>query len=268
MEDNKTTLEVIAPSIEEAIAKGVSELGLTENDVEIEVLDEGTKGLFGLGSRQARIRISIKSVTSPESGPSEDYVDEESEVEEISQTISTKAPEEESYAEELSTYAQVSKPIPDDITLHVTKETVSELLEKMKVQAEVTATLGEAEDAHSRIPVHVDIHGNDLSILIGRQAETLNALQYIASLIVGKELGRAVTLVIDVEGYRQRREQQIRQLARRMAEQAVNTKRRQVLEPMPANERRLVHIELRENPLVTTESTGEEPHRKVTIIPK
>ncbi|MCK5429698.1 MAG: KH domain-containing protein, partial [Anaerolineales bacterium] len=119
-----------------------------------------------------------------------------------------------------------------------------------------------------RIPIYLDINGKDLSILIGRQAETLNALQYITSLIVGKELGRSVTLIVDVEGYRLRREQQVRQLARRMAEQAVKTGRRQVLEPMPANERRFVHIELRENPEVTTESIGEGSRRKVTIIPQ
>ncbi len=114
----------------------------------------------------------------------------------------------------------------------------------------------------------MDINGKDLSILIGRQAETLNALQYIASLIVGKELGHSLPLIVDVEGYRKRRQQQVRYLARRMAEQAVKTGKRQVLEPMPANERRIVHIELRDNPDVTTESVGEEPRRKVTIIPK
>jgi spoIIIJ-associated protein len=112
------------------------------------------------------------------------------------------------------------------------------------------------------------VHGDDLSILIGPKAETLNALQYITHLIVGKELGRSVPLVVDVEGYRERRALQIRRLARRMAEQAVKSGRRQALEPMPANERRLVHIELRENPDVTTESVGEDPRRKVTIIPK
>jgi spoIIIJ-associated protein len=85
---------------------------------------------------------------------------------------------------------------------------------------------------------------------------------------VSKELGRPLSLVIDVEGYRARREGQIRQLARRMAEQAVKTGRRQVLEPMPANERRIIHLELRENENVMTESIGEEPRRKVTILPK
>ncbi len=116
--------------------------------------------------------------------------------------------------------------------------------------------------------MQVDIRGDDLSILIGPKAETLNALQYIAGLIISKEIGHSLPLVVDVEGYRARRSQQIRQLARRMAEQAVRTGRRQVLEPMPASERRLVHIELRDHPDVSTESVGEEPRRKVTILPK
>jgi len=92
-------------------------------------------------------------------------------------------------------------------------------------------------------------------------------LQYIAGLIVSKELGRGVTLIIDIEGYRERRYNQVRQIARRMAEQAIKTGRRQFLEPMPANERRIIHMELRENPDVMTESTGEDPYRKVTIVP-
>jgi spoIIIJ-associated protein len=127
---------------------------------------------------------------------------------------------------------------------------------------------GRPEDPQDRIPVQVDIRGDDLSILIGPKAETLNALQYIAGLIISKEIGHSIPLVVDVEGYRVRRSQQIRQLARRMAEQATRTGRRQVLEPMPASERRLVHIELREHADVSTESVGEEPRRKVTILPK
>jgi spoIIIJ-associated protein len=105
-------------------------------------------------------------------------------------------------------------------------------------------------------------------VLIGRRSETLNAFQYIASLMVGKEVQQWVQLVIDVEGYRSRREKQLRRMARRMAEQAVKTGRRQTLEPMAANERRIIHIELRDHPAVFTESTGEDPHRKVCIIPK
>jgi spoIIIJ-associated protein len=93
-------------------------------------------------------------------------------------------------------------------------------------------------------------------------------LQYISSLIIGKQLNRWVPLLIDVQGYRARRERQLRTLARRMAEQAIHTGRKQVLEPMSANERRIIHIELRDHPQVATESLGEEPNRKITIFLK
>ena len=114
----------------------------------------------------------------------------------------------------------------------------------------------------------VEVQGEDLSILIGRRSETLNALQYITSLILSKEVGRWVPLIIDVQGYRARRERQLRVLARRSAEQVVHTGRKITLEPMPANERRVIHLELRDHPDVTTESVGEEPNRKVTIFLK
>jgi spoIIIJ-associated protein len=117
-------------------------------------------------------------------------------------------------------------------------------------------------------PVLIDIEGKDLSFLIGRKAETINALQFITSLIVGRELGRWVPLQIDVQHYRKRREEELRKLARRTAEQVAGTGRKQVLEPMPPNERRIIHIELRDNPHVETESVGEDPQRKVTVLPK
>ncbi len=104
-------------------------------------------------------------------------------------------------------------------------------------------------------------------MLIGRRGETLSALQYIARLIVGKEMHRPVAIVIDVEGYRARREETLRRLARRMADQALERGQTLTLEPMPANERRIIHLELKDNPRVTTLSVGEGARRKVTIIP-
>ena len=150
----------------------------------------------------------------------------------------------------------------------VTECVVLDLLERMKVRAEVTARFGDIDDERSKSTVWVDVRGRDLSILIGPKAETLNALQFIAGLIASKELGHTIPLIVDVEGYRSRRVQQLRQLARRMAEQAVKTGKRQILEPMAASDRRIIHIELRNHPEVKTESIGEDPRRKVTIIPK
>jgi len=263
MSDTRAVLEVIAPTIEEAITKGLSELGLPREDVDIEIMDEGSKGLFGLGSRQARIRLSIKAASpEPDGG-----MGKKASI--SSSTGAVEIPEGEPEEQEEEVILPPSSVGPEDeYVLHVAEDTVSELLERMHVRADVSAHYGIADDPRSRIPVNVEITGQDLSILIGRQAETLNALQYIAGLMVGKEIGRPLTLVIDVQGYRKRREQQLRQLARRMADQAIKTGHRQVLEPMPANERRIIHIELRDHPQVTTESIGEEPRRKVTIVLK
>jgi spoIIIJ-associated protein len=138
----------------------------------------------------------------------------------------------------------------------------------MGVRAKVTATQRGPEDEEDQSVVLVNVEGNDLSILIGRRSETLNALQYVASLIICKRLNHWIPVMIDIQGYRARRERQLRQLARRMAEQAMHTGRRQVLEPMPANERRLIHLELRDHPEIDTESVGDEPNRKVTIFLK
>ena len=269
--ETRATLEVIAATVEEAIEKGLQELNLPAEAVNVEVLDEGSRGLFGLGSRQARVRLTINPVRSStvkkpaskpiqpetvEKEPEQTYRDASEQPPSLDVNETIPAPDANSIVEQNPEYA-----------LRITRETVFELLIRMDIQADLEVYFGETDSPNSRPPIWVDIQGNDLSVLIGRQAETLNALQYITSLIVGKELGHAVPLIVDVQGYRKRREQQLRQLARRMAEQAIKTGRRQVLEPMPSNERRLIHLELRQYQSVVTESIGEEPRRKVTIRP-
>lgn len=246
MAGKRTTLEIIAPSIEEAVQKGLSELGLPEDAVEVEILDEGARGFLKLGSRDARIRLTVRDIdvdATPRQAPAR-----------VERT-STPAPEP-------------AEPVELDEQLIMAKTTVEDLLERMQVYATVHTRYGEAENPGDDRPVVVDIRGNDLSILIGRKAETLNALQYITNLIIGRHLEKWVPLQIDVEGYRARRELALRNLAERMAEQARSTGRRQVLEPMTAAERRLVHLALREDDTVITESIGDEPNRKVTIAPR
>lgn len=235
MADPKTKIEIISPSIEEAVSRGAAELGVPEDAVDVEVLDEGSKGFLGLGNRQARVRLTIRDdfegQPKPVDRPGPELVDGE-----------------------------------EDEALVVTRETVNELLQRMGIEAELSAYWGEKDENSRLVPLHVDIQGSDLSILIGRRGETLTSLQYITRLIVGKELKRPVGVVVDVEGYRSRREQQLRQLARRMASQAVERGKTMTLEPMPPNERRIIHIELRDHSQVYTESVGEGDRRKLTII--
>jgi spoIIIJ-associated protein len=246
MAGKRTTLEIIAPSIEEAVQKGLSELGLPEDAVEVEVLDEGARGFLKLGSRDARIRLTVREVGG-----------------EI-----TPRPKREVAPPPAKPATELSEPVEMDEQLIMAKTTVEDLLERMKIHASVQTRYGEAENPEDDRPVVVDIRGNDLSILIGRKAETLNALQYITNLIIGRHLEKWVPLQIDVEGYRARRELALRNLAERMAEQARASGRRQVLEPMTASERRLIHLALRGDDTVVTESIGEEPNRKVTICPQ
>jgi spoIIIJ-associated protein len=241
---DRTTLEVIAPSVENAVEQGLTQLGLPREAVDVEILDSGSHGFLGIGGRQVRVRLSVKSDAS---NPSEF---------------------ESKYSAPRTPKKPAAAPASDeDQVVEFTQETVENLVALMKVEARVSAHYGE-QGENGETPVLVDIRGDDLSVLIGRRSETLNALQYIAGLIVSKQVGHYVQLVVDVEGYRNRRERQLRQLARRMAEQAIRSRRKQVLEPMSASDRRIVHIELRTNPEVDTLSVGEEPNRKVTIVPR
>ena len=253
--NERTTLEKIAPTVEEAITEGLTELGLTAEAVDVEVLDNGSRGLFGVGSRQARVRLTVKIVPSGSETGSEKHG--------AAQTKAT-SPAKEAVTAEIS---EEAFNVLDDNLLFISRQTVAELLEKMKIPAKIEVRFGDLDEEGQR-PVLVDIQGDDLGVLIGRRAEILNALQYVVNLIVSKQVEHWVQVNIDVQGYRARHERQLRQMAQRMAEQAIKAGRRQVLEPMSASDRRSIHLELRDHPGVTTQSVGEDPTRKVTIVPK
>ncbi len=239
-EEKKASLVIIAPSVEEAIEQGAEQLGVQKEDLDIAILDEGTRGLFGLGNREARVRVSLHGTSDTEP-----------------ETVETQKEE-----------TQPAEAGSRDEAEQITYDVVNELLDRMGVDAKVSCRWSEeVDDGHIR-PLFVEINGSDLSVLIGRHAETLSALQYITRLIVAKEMEGPVAVVIDVQGYRERRERQLQNLALRMAQQVVESNRSLSLEPMPANERRIVHIALRDHPDVYTESIGEYDRRKVTIFPK
>lgn len=266
--NERTTLEIIAPTVEEAIAQGLAQLGLTADAVTIEVLDTGNRGLFGLGKPQVRVRLTVN----PPAGEVKE-IRTESAVPVLEAKPVVSPPTHERPVEDTRPGAPVrstdSQPEHDPV-LDRTEAVVSKLLHMLNLEAQVSAHYGAVEQTErdGRRNINVDIRGNDLSVLIGRRSETLSAFQYVAALIVGKETGQFVQLTVDVEGYRGRRERQLIQMAKRMAEQVAKSGRRQTLEPMPADERRIIHIALREHPDVKTESTGEDPYRKVMILPK
>src|SRR5258706_3267876 len=273
--NERTTLEIIAPTVEEAIAQGLAQLGLTADAVSVEVLDAGNKGLFGLGKPQVRVRLTVnppagtipandvKEVRTESAVPKKEVKRVEKKSEPVVQT------QEKPVADArqgVSDEQAESQPEHDPVLDH-TEAVVSKLLHLLNLEAQVSAHYG-APGRDERRNINVDIRGNDLSVLIGRRSETLSAFQYVASLIIGKETEQFIQLTVDVEGYRERREKQLIQMAKRMADQVAKSGRRQTLEPMPSDECRIIHIALRDHPQVTTESTGDDPYRKVTIIPK
>jgi Predicted RNA-binding protein len=261
--NQRTTLEVIAPTVEEAIAQGLAELGLTADAVSVEVLDAGNKGLFGLGKPQVRVRLTVNPA--PASGVMDVQTEPVTRSQPEPKRVETKP--EPAPVKSLPPAKEVEPQPEHDALLDRTESVVSKMLHLLNLQAQVSAHYGPTE-RDGRRNIQVDIRGSDLSVLIGRRSETLSAFQYIASLIVGKEEQQFVQLTVDVEGYRDRREKQLVQMAQRMADQVTKSGRRQTLEPMPSAERRIIHIALRDHPAVKTESTGEEPYRKVMILPK
>jgi spoIIIJ-associated protein len=236
----KREIESGGTDVEAAIAAGLEALDVERDAVKIEVLDEGSRGLLGIGARPARVRLVVDTIAAPQE-----------------ETLPPPAP------------APTAEPDREDELRSISpiaRQTLEELLEKMGIRAHVEDHIKPQQDEDDYPKLVLNVRGRDLGILIGRRGETLNALQYLTRLIVGREVEHWVNLIVDVEGYRVRRERSLRQLAQRMAERAVATGRRQVLEPMSPAERRIVHIALRHHPDVTTESIGQGESRKVTIF--
>lgn len=205
------TIESTGKTVEEAIESALRELGgISRDKVDIEVIEEGSRGLFGLlGTKSAVVRLTVK----------------------------------ESKAEKAQEFLQA-------------------LMEKMGVKAQVEIISADQEQ------VFLDICGEDLGNLIGRRGQTLDSIQYLVNLVVNRGSQERVRLIVDVSGYRQRREQTLYNLAVRLAERVEQKGESVTLEPMSAHERRVIHLALQDNPKVYTQSKGEEPERKIIICPK
>jgi spoIIIJ-associated protein len=162
--------------------------------------------------------------------------------------------------------APVSLELPAGDALAEAKRVLEDLLRLMGVEAEVTVRAPETPgDGIGRTKAVLDINGEDLGVLIGRRGATLLSLQYVLNLIVSRRHRDGGPFHVDVEGYRRRREEWLRDLAFRMAERVRTTGRSITLEPMPASERRIVHLALAKDPTVGTTSVGEGESRKVAI---
>jgi spoIIIJ-associated protein len=225
------SIEAVGSTVEDAITRGLEALNAERRNVEIEVMTTTT--------REARVRLTVKD------RPDAPTV-------EAAAILAARPPE-----------------VDDDAA--IARRVLTTLLDNMHLRSEVETRQVELlsdRDRQAGPTLMLNIRGGDLGALIGRRGETLEDLQYLTRLLVAKELGRYINLVLDVEGYKSHREQTLQQLAQRMAERVVTSHKPASLEPMPANERRIIHLTLRDHPQVCTESVGSGEDRKVTIVPK
>ena len=297
------SIEASGKSVDEAILQALSRLGKRRDEVDVTVLQEPSRGAFGIGSKDARVRATVHpanvgAVITPEMadailGPDETFPEEElyvedeegefgdedeefmdedekegefDEEEEPAPFLSSPTISPELVASELGLgdvsvtegeMQEVETPTREDV--EITVDVLQHILRYMNIPATV--------QVRSTNPLTLNIHGihENLGLLIGRRGETLAALQLLVSLIVGHRTKHRMRIIIDAENYRQRREENLRSLALRVAQQVRNYRRSIALEAMPPHERRIVHIALSESKDISTESIGEGDARRVVI---
>jgi spoIIIJ-associated protein len=239
----KESVEVSAKSVDEAIDDALEELGLRRQQVEIEILTAGKPGLFGIGGEPARVRVTALEEGTARPAAEPDTVEVERQEVEIAEVGSAEVDQAGEY--------------------------LQELLNMMEIEAEVSVRAPEtAGDGLGRASAVLDVDGEDLGLLIGRRGTTLSAVQYMVNLMVSRKLGGRVLVTVDVEHYRRRREDSLIGLARRMSDRVRQTGRSVTLEPMPAAERRIIHLALADDSDIATGSVGEGESRKVVIHPR
>jgi spoIIIJ-associated protein len=247
------------------VQQALQRLGLSLDEVEVEVIKQGSRGLLGLLSEEALVRVTPMSHA--ESDAQLRQLDKAPEPENQAEEPESEAPElEEREEEEQPPAASVAA--DQDQVAQQGAEALQKLLDYMGVPGRVSKEPMPLKSQGGAPSTLLNISGDDLGLLIGRRGETLRDLQFLTSLIVSRNSQRWPGLSVDVEHYKARREKSLIELARRMADRVRTTRQPVPLEPMPPFERRIVHLALRDDPDVRTESMGLDEKRKVVIYPK
>lgn len=295
-ERGSQSITVSAKTVAEAIAEAEQRLGLSRDEIDVTVISEGSKGFLGMGGENARILAMPKTILSRRSNeaaraalranaqPEEEAPPPAERPPEMRgrfrpKTAAPAPPPPIAQAAVIPpVQAEVEAPLaPDTLedeeaqsdAVHadpehvaaVAVEVVRELIVRMGIDAQ--ATVRSAGN-----PVVIDVLGSELGLLIGRHGDTLSSLQYLVNAIVGKRVNRWCKVIVDVEHYRLRREETLRSMATRHASRVRQSHLEVTLDPMPAAERRVIHVALQNSPWVVTHSVGEEPHRRVVIAPR
>ena len=286
--------EYKARTVEEALERALNEMMLTRDDIEYEVVTQPSKGIFGFGQRDAVVRVQKKVI--------EELKDIVADIREERKDVSEKEVHIELPKKETVAVKEEPKPVKEEVAPVAAEEPVKEEVKEEKAPEAVVEKKTEADKEEERkeavktaeekgraflskifeemnleVDIQVseknhyltfDLKGKNLGILIGRRGDTLDSLQFLLNLVINERNGVKVKGIIDIENYRAKREETLIGLSHKLAAKARKTGQKVVLEPMNPQERRIIHMALQNDKRVTTYSEGEEPYRKVVIMPE
>lgn len=290
-----SSVEKYGVDVEEAVRYALQDLRLSRDEVEVEVLEEPSRGFLGLGQKLARVKVSQKRPPEPEKKPEPEVKAENADkiIRAFADRIEKKEPASQEARESskpqkkegrnrkrnhnrnknrnkavasASAELQASSLNIDTVDLseltevdeHVALTFIREITEKMGLDLDIKARVGEDM-------VHLEIVGKDSGTVIGKRGATLDAIQYLTSLVVNKDSDKYIKVVVDAEKYRSKRQKTLEALANRLASKVERTRKYVKLEPMNPYERKIIHATLQKNSNVVTRSEGEEPYRRVII---
>ena len=249
--------------VDAAVKLALEDLKLTIDEVDVTVLEQPSRGFFGIGSKLALVRVEKKKAQEEKVKEPEQKEEHVSKKTDKAQTQKTVAPKKETKKEEVKNIKETKEiekieenlvPCEDHEALRFLREVTKE----MGLTLDIDAKKGEET-------LYLNIQGKDSGTIIGKRGQTLDAIQYLTSLVVNKGSEDYVRVVVDAENYRAKREKTLEALAYRLANKVIKTKRSVKLEPMNPYERKVIHAALHDHPKVMTRSEGQDPYRRVVI---
>ena len=233
-------IEFTGKTVDDAITEACQKFTITSDRLEYEVVEKGTSGIFGFAAKPAVIKARVFDPNAPKAEATVEVKTEEAKVE---KNTSVETDKKEAFV-----------PAADP------KEFLSKVFAAMNIEANIEVSTNNEE-------MNIELSGEDMGVLIGKRGQTLDSLQYLTSLVVNKGQKEYIRVKVDTENYRERRKETLENLAKNLAYKAKRTKRPVSLEPMNPYERRIIHSALQNDKYVTTHSEGEDPYRKVVIVP-
>lgn len=262
---------VSAKTLDDAITEALIQLGTTSDMVEYEVIEKGSAGFFGIGSKQAVVKVWKKKVEEPVVEEPKKEIQKEVPKKEFvkKEHVKKEAPAKKHHAEKVKVEEPKKEETPkkepqvlgkvEDKTIKACEVFLQDVLKAMGMEVKITSTI-DNEGA-----LNINMEGDNMGILIGKRGQTLDSLQYLTNRIANKNQEEYVRVKLDTENYRQRRKETLENLAKNIAYKVKRTKKPVSLEPMNPYERRVIHSALQGDKYVSTHSEGEEPYRRVVV---